>query len=296
MTSFVDRLYNTQRANKSLVCVGLDPDPSRMPVSDVFEFNKAIVDATKDLVCAFKPNLPFYESLGIDGLKALEKTIAHIRSVAPDVIVLGDGKRGDIASTNVHYAKALFEVWGFDAATVNAYAGGESLEPFFEYKDKGVLVWCRSSNRGAKEFQDIVVDSSRLSRLRSRTERNGEVQQTVGKIPLFEWMAERASEWNENGNVGLVVGATYPEELRSVRSHCANMPILIPGVGTQGGDLENSVKLGIDEGRPNIMISSSRGIIFASANPDSFEKAAREAAGNLREQINRILQQEGRSW
>lgn len=293
MTSFVDRLYNTQRANKSLVCVGLDPDPSRMPVSDVFEFNKAIIDATKDLVCAFKPNLPFYESLGIDGLKALEKTIAHIRSVAPDVIVLGDGKRGDIASTNVHYAKALFEVWGFDAATVNAYAGGESLEPFFGYKDKGVLVWCRSSNPGAKEFQDIVVDSSRLL---PRTERNGEVQQTVGKIPLFEWMAERASEWNENGNVGLIVGATYPEELRSVRSHCANMPILIPGVGTQGGDLENSVKLGIDEGRPNIMISSSRGIIFASANPDSFEKAAREAAGNLREQINRILQQEGRSW
>ena len=278
MNTFVERLEAASRANQSLVCIGLDPDPDMMAVPDVAEFNKAIVDATKDLVCAYKPNMPFYEALGLPGLDALGKTISHIRDVAPDVVIIGDGKRGDIASTNVMYAKAMFDVWGFDAITVNAYGGGESLEPFFEYEDRGVIVWCRSSNPGAKELQDIMLASDE------------------GEIPLYEWMAKLASGWNTRGNVGLVVGSTYPEQLRVVREHCPGMPILIPGIGAQGGDLENSVKLGLDEKLSNIMISSSRGITYASRDEKHYPDAAREAARNLRERINRILIETGRGW
>lgn len=278
MDTFVERLAAASRANQSLVCIGLDPDPDLMAVPDVAEFNKAIVDATKDLVCAYKPNLPFYEALGLPGLDALGKTISHIRAVAPDVVIIGDGKRGDIASTNVMYAKAMFDIWGFDAITVNAYGGGESLEPFLEYEDRGTIVWCRSSNPGAKELQDIMMASDE------------------GEIPLYEWMAKLASGWNSRGNVGLVVGSTYPEQLGVVREHCLGMPILIPGIGAQGGDLESSVKLGLDEQVSNIMISSSRGITYASRDEKHYADAAREAAGNLRERANRILSEMGRGW
>ena len=278
MTSFVERLAAVSRRNRSLVCVGLDPDPDLMAVKDVLEFNRAIIDATKDVVCAYKPNLPFYEALGLSGLEALEGTVAHIRRVAPDVQVVGDGKRGDIASTNVMYARALFEVWGFDAATVNAWGGGEALEPYLEYCDRGVLVWCRSSNPGAKEFQDVWLEGG------------------LGGIPLYEWMARRASSWNARGNVGLVVGSTFPDELKVVRSHCGGMPILIPGIGVQDGDLASSVRNGLDEGTPNILISSSRGITYASRSPETFADAARAAAEDLRDSINRVLEAEGRSW
>ena len=278
MVSFIERLRGASAATQSLVCVGLDPDPELMPVSDVLEFNKAIVDATKDLVCAYKPNLPFYEALGLEGLEALKSTISHIRAVAPNAIVLGDGKRGDIGFVNSMYAKALFDVWGFDAATVNAYGGGESLQPFLEYQDRGVFVWCRSSNLGAKEFQDLNVSHG------------------TGMVPFFEWMARRASAWDSNGNVGLVVGATYPDDLKLVRSHCPQMPILIPGVGAQGGDLEASVKLGLGSGAPDILISSSRGIIYASRDRKDFAQSAHKAASDLRERINRYLAEEGRGW
>ena len=278
MSAFVDRLAAASRANRSLVCVGLDPDPDLMPVSDVLEFNKAIIGATRDLVCAYKPNLPFYEALGKAGFEALEETVSYIRAVAPEAIVVADGKRGDIASTNVKYARALFEVWGFEAATVNAYAGGESLEPFFAYEDKGVFVWCRSSNPGAEEFQSLLLAHD------------------AGAMPLYEWMARRASGWNVHGNVGLVVGATYPDEIEVVRARCPGMPILIPGIGAQGGNLEESVRRGLDSRAPNILISSSRGIIYASRGKEEFARAARDAAGDLRDRINRILVREGRGW
>lgn len=278
MGRFVDRLQAASTLNRSLVCVGLDPDPALMAVPDVALFNRVIVDATKDLVCAYKPNLPFYEALGLPGLVALEKTVSHIRSVAPDVLIVGDAKRGDIASTNAHYARAMFEVWGFDAATVNAYGGGEALAPFLEYEDRGVIVWCRSSNPGAREFQDVRIAS-------------GE-----GELPLYEWMAKLASGWNTRGNVGLVVGSTYPDELGVVRARCPGMPILVPGVGAQGGDLESSVRLGLDEGRHNIMIASSRGITYASRDERDYAEAAREAARSLREWINRVLVEKGRGW
>ena len=278
MLRFPERLQRASSANQSLVCVGLDPDPELMAIPDVFEFNRAIVDATADLVCAYKPNFPFYEALGIPGLRALESTIDHIRRVAPDVVLIGDGKRGDIGSTNKMYARALFETWGMDAATINAWGGGDSVEPYLEYGDRGVFVWCRSSNPGAAEFQDVRVPFEGES------------------LPLYEWLAIRSVDWNRAGNVGLVVGATYPEQLGSVRSRCPGMPILVPGIGVQGGDLEQSIVHGLDTDTPNLVISSSRGITYRSRDPLRFQEAAREAAVRLRDSINDVLLDEGRFW
>ena len=278
MSRFLTRLASISRKNQSLVCVGLDPDPALMPIRDVLAFNKAIVDATRDLVCAFKPNLPFYEAMGTEGLQALSDTVEHIRTAAPDVLLIGDGKRGDIASTNKMYATALFEYWGFDAATVNAYAGLDALEPFFEYGDQGVFIWCRSSNPGAGELQDVNVPG----------QSNG--------MPIYQWLAQRATESNGRGNVGLVVGATYPEELRTVRKLAVGLPILVPGIGAQGGELELSVKAGLASGDPNLLISSSRGILYASKSATDFPNAARAAAATLREDINRTLDEVGRGW
>lgn len=278
MSNFAERLNSISRTNRSLVCVGLDPDPERMPISDVFEFNKDIIDATKDLVCAYKPNLAFYEAMGLDGLKALEKTVAHIRDVAPNVVVLGDAKRGDIDVSNAKYAEAMFDFWGFDAITVHAFTGGQALEPFFEYEDKGIFVLCHTSNPGSAEFQDLAVN------------------QGGNKMPFYEWIAASAKEWNSHGNIGLVVGATYPEQLKVVRNHCPGMPILIPGVGSQGGDLENSVNFGLDEETPNILINSSRGIIYASNDKAGFAERARRAAKKLQDEINRTLEQGDFSW
>ena len=276
MRSFVQRLLSASRANRSLLCVGLDPDPSQMAVADVTEFNRAIVEATKDLVCAYKPNLGFYEAFGSRGISALEETVSFIRETAPGVVVVGDAKRGDIGSTNARYAKALFEVWGFDAATVNCFGGGESLGPFLEYADKGIFVWCRSSNPGADQFQDLGVGSGEDAR------------------PLYEVVAANASEWNQRGNVGLVVGATYPDELRAVRAICPTMPILVPAIGAQGGDLAASVTAGMDDSGRNVLMSSSRSVIYASRDPGDFAEAARKSAAALRERINAVLGEEGK--
>ena len=279
MTGFVERLVSASLASRSLVCVGLDPDPDLMAIADVADFNAQIVDATRDLVCAYKPNFPFYEALGIPGLLALQRTVEHIRDVAPGVVLIADCKRGDIGSTNKMYARALFETWGFDAATVNAWGGGDSIEPYLEYNDRGVFVWCRSSNAGAAEFQDVPVSYD------------------GGSVPLFEWMAVKAAEWNRaSSNVGIVVGATYPSELAAVRARCPGMPILVPGVGSQGGDLDASLTNGLDNDSPNVLISSSRGIIYASRERDNFAFAARESASRLRDEINLVLEREGRGW
>ena len=298
MNEFIKRLDAAARANRSLVCVGLDADAALMPPAlaksnDVRAFNRAIVDATKDLVCAYKPNIAFYEALGIEGLETLRDTVAYIRKVAPDVVLLCDAKRGDIDSTSVKYAEAMFEYWGFDAVTVNGYMGGESLAPFFNYADRGVFVVCRSSNPGAQEFQDMMVspDAPELGM-------DGPGQ----KMPLYEWMAVRSSEWNANGNLGLVVGATSPEQLHIVRYHCPGVPILIPGVGAQGGELEASVKNGIDRcadsrtASPRILINSSRGIIYADRSGDGFADGARDAAARMRDDINSVLAQEDVQW
>ncbi len=278
MSEFVQRLLAASETNRTLLCVGLDPDPSLMAIKDVASFNKAIVDATGDLVCAYKPNMAFYEALGLPGLAALEATISYIRAEAPGVVVVSDAKRGDVGHANQHYARALFDVWGFDAATVNAWGGGEALEPFLEYTNKGVFVWCRSSNPGAGEFQDLGVSSG------------------GSKRRFFEMVAQRAGDWNRRGNVGLVVGATYPMDLEVVRALCPSMPILVPAVGAQGGDLTASVAAGIDTAGRNLIVSSSRSIIYASRDRADFAQAARRVAEDLRARINGTLQQKGKGW
>jgi orotidine-5'-phosphate decarboxylase len=243
----------------------------------VLEFNRAIIDATSDLVCAYKPNLAFYEALGTTGLSALEKTVTYIPDAIP---VIGDAKRGDIGSTARAYARALFETLGFDAATVNPYMGYDSLEPFIEYREKGVFILCRTSNAGSVDFQDLVLSG-----------KSAGVE--GGERPLFEVVALRAREWNALGNVGLVVGATYPQELRRVRQLCPQMPLLIPGIGAQGGDPASAVRYGVDARGEKAIISSSRQIIYAylgeGGKGGDFAAAARGAALKLRDEINRYL-------
>lgn len=273
--SFVRRLNNACETNRSLVCVGLDPDPSRMPIQDVLEFNKAIVDATHDLVCVYKPNLAFYEVLDIYGLEVLKQTVEYVRQRAPGVVLIADAKRGDIGNTSRAYAQTLFDVWGFDAATVSPYLGGDSVEPFLAYEDKGVFLLCRTSNPGARDLQDLPVYN------------DGE--------PVYLHVARKAGEWNTRGNACLVVGATYPDELKRVRTICPDMPILLPGVGAQAGDLASAVRNGVtSEGRLAI-VNSSRGVLYASEGPD-FARAARQAAETLRNDINQVLSQEGKGW
>ncbi len=266
--NFVEKLTNIARKNKSLLCVGLDPDPALMPGKiSIFEFNKAIIDATADLVCAYKLNLAFYEALDDEGHDALKRTVKHIPD---DIPVIGDAKRGDIGNTAKAYARAIFINLNFDATTVNPYLGFDSIEPFIQYRDKGVFILCRTSNAGAVDFQALRC----------------EVED--GYRPLFELVARKASQWNTCGNIGLVVGATYPEELRQIRNSHPDMPLLIPGIGAQGGDLELTVRYGVDARGEKAIINSSRQIIYASREKD-FAQAARQAAAELRDQINSYL-------
>jgi len=266
---FTDKLLAASRRNNSLLCVGLDPDPELVPKVSFLEFNKAIVEATADLVCAYKPNLAFYEALGIDGLKLLQDTIGHIPGHIP---IIGDGKRGDIGNTAKAYAKALFVSFGFDAATVSPYLGFDSVEPFIEYRDKGVFILCRTSNPGAVDFQSLVDAQG---------------------VPLYETVARKAREWDVHGNIGLVVGATYIEELKQIRSLCPEMPLLIPGIGAQGGDLTSAVKYGVDDRGEKAIIAVSRQILYASREKD-FAEAARRSAQELRDRINDLVSRIGR--
>ena len=277
MSKLVERIQDACASSRSLVCVGLDPDPELMPVADVFEFNRAIVDATAGAACAYKPNLAFYEALGPPGLKALERTVAHIREAAGGAVIIGDAKRGDIGPSAKAYAKAMFEVWGFDAVTVNAWGGSDSIEPFLEYEENGVFVWCRGSNPGSGDFQDLAVGAG------------------AGASQLYERVARACAEWNLRGNLGLVVGATVPNQLAAVREICPEMPLLVPGVGAQGGDLEAAVRAGVDTHGRLALVNSSRGIIYASRGPD-YAEAAGDAARRLRDSINRVLEADGSGW
>jgi orotidine-5'-phosphate decarboxylase len=268
--NFVEKLLSAGRDNKSLLCVGLDPDPKLMPPRlSVFEFNREIIDATSDLVCAYKPNLAFYEASGIDGLRALVKTLAHVPKGIP---VIGDAKRGDIASSSEAYARALFETFGFDAATVNPYLGHDSIAPFIAYADRGVFILCKTSNAGSADFQESLCSEASNANAR----------------PLFELVALKAERWNTRGNIGLVVGATYPEQLRRVRELCPELPVLIPGIGAQGGDLAAAVKYGVDANGEKAIINCSRQILYASKGKD-FAEAARREALKLRDQISEQL-------
>lgn len=264
-TKFLEKLTSAARRNDSLLCVGLDPDPSLMPIDDVAEFNRQIVEATADQVCAFKPNLAFYEALGERGWEVLRRTLDAIPRYIP---VIADAKRGDIGNTSAAYAHAIFDVLGCDAMTANPYGGHDAMAPFLEYEDRGVFIWCRSSNPSASDFQDLEVDYE------------------AQKRPLWQVVALLARRWNEAGNVGIVMGATYPEQLRVARELCPDMPILIPGVGAQDGNLAESVRAGIDALGGGAIISASRGVLYASRDSD-FALAARSAAIRLREEINR---------
>lgn len=264
---FFDKLAGAATRNHSRLCVGLDPDPSRI-AGDVASFNRAIIDATSDLVCCYKPNIAFYEALGQAGYDALRATIA---AVPRDVPILLDAKRGDVDSTAERYATAVFDVLGADAVTVSPYLGRDALEPFFRYREKGIFVLCRNSNPGASDIQDL------------------EVAGVNGAEPLYLRVAALADEWNGSGTVGLVVGATYPQQLERVRTRCPRLPILVPGVGAQGGALEESVRAA-DNGSPTgFLVNASRGVLYAAVAGEDPATAARAAALRLRDAINAEL-------
>jgi orotidine-5'-phosphate decarboxylase len=263
---FFTKLQQASQSNRSFLCIGLDPHPSLLPEKDVAVFNHAIIEATADLACCYKPNLAFYESMGPQGLEVLMRTVEAIPRHLP---VIADGKRGDIASTAEAYARALFDVYGFDAATVNPYLGTDSLAPFLQRADRGIFVLCRTSNPGGADLQEQAVVSGSTSR------------------PLYEVVAELARDrWNERGNVGLVVGATFPEELGRIRQLCPRLPFLLPGVGAQGAEVGAAVRNALDEDGGGVIITSSRQILYASSGRD-YAQAARRAAEALRDEINR---------
>jgi orotidine-5'-phosphate decarboxylase len=273
MSSFIDKLARSWERSNSLVCVGLDPEIERFPQdiaaqpSPIFQFNKAIIDATADLVCAYKPQFAHYAAYEAED--QLERTIEYIHRSYPGIPVILDSKRGDVGNTAERYAIEAFERYGADAVTVNPYLGGDSLEPFLKHADKGVIILCRTSNPGGRDLQDLEVNGRKL-------------YQVVADLA--------AREWNSRGNCLLVVGATYPRELAEVREIVGTMPFLVPGVGTQGGDVAAAVSSGQTADGTGLIISSSRGILYAGrdggAGAPPFSAAARSAAQALRDQIN----------
>jgi orotidine-5'-phosphate decarboxylase len=263
--SFREKLAHAAETNRTLLCVGLDPDPARVPGEQTAGFLSAVVEATNDLVCAYKPNLAFYEQLGEAGYAALR---AVMKSVPKHIPIIADAKRGDVAHTAEAYARAIFDELGFDAVTVNPYLGGDAVAPFIDRADRGVLIVCRTSNPGARDLQDLPAQYEGKTR------------------PLYQVVAELAKRWDRHGNVGLVVGATYPDEMRALRSMCPEMPFLVPGVGAQEGELERSVRAGLDARGGGMIINASRAVLYGADGPNTPD-AARRAAQALRDAIER---------
>ncbi|MDP2632557.1 MAG: orotidine-5'-phosphate decarboxylase [Candidatus Curtissbacteria bacterium] len=261
------------------VCVGLDTELEKIPeaarrdtiAGSIVNFNRIIIGATANLVCAFKPNSAFYEAEDVDGLKALVETTTYIRQHYPEVPIILDAKRADIGNTNRGYVVSAFGVIQADAITLHPYLGREALQPFLDDKDKGCIILCKTSNPGAGEFQDVNVETL-----------------GVGHLPLYKIVADQvARKWNTLGNCALVAGATYPEELGAIRKIVGDMPLLIPGIGAQQGDVEKTVKNGMDSRKKGMIINSSRGIIFASKGGPNIGPAAREETLRLSEEINK---------
>jgi orotidine-5'-phosphate decarboxylase len=271
MSAFTQQLARAWETNDSLLCVGLDPELERFPPqiaaspSPIFQFNKAVIDATHDLVCAYKPQFAHYAAYEAED--QLERTIEYVHRTYPGIPMILDGKRGDVGNTAERYASEAFERYGADAVTVNPYLGGDSLEPFLRHADKGVIILCRTSNPGARDLQDLEVGARRL----------------------YHVVAElAATRWNGNGNCALVVGATYPRELAEVRRIVGAMPLLLPGIGAQGADVAQAVTSGQTPEGTGLLVSSSRAILYGPervAGP-GFAGAARAAAEALRAQIN----------
>lgn len=269
--TFIDKYNARATAVNSLACVGLDSELSKLPKqfgsseTPQFDFNKTLIDATHEFVAAFKLNIAFYDARGNQGIAELKLTMEYLQEHHPTIPTVVDSKRADIGNTNQGYVAEIFDWFGFDAMTLHPYLGGEALAPFLDRADKGCIILCRTSNPGAGEFQDLVSD---------------------GK-PLWQHVAERVSkQWNKNGNCLLVVGATYPEEMKQIRSLTGDMTFLVPGIGAQGGDVQATVTAGLNSAKQGMIIHSSRAIIFASSGTD-FAQVAAEKAKELRDEINR---------
>ena len=262
---FFDKLDARIKASKSILCVGLDPDVSKLPGGiGIAEFNREIIAATADFCCAYKLNFAFYEAAGIEGANALKDTL---KMIPGDIPVIADAKRADIGNTSRAYAVAIFDYFRFDAATVNPYMGFDSLQPFIECDDKGVFILCRTSNPGSADFQSLFTIWSGKRRA------------------IFEIVAMKAEEWNTRGNIGLVMGATHIDELGLIRRELPGMPFLVPGVGAQGGDLAAVIEHGNTSAPGGLIINSSRQIIFASSGPD-FASGAAQVAKSLRDEMD----------
>jgi orotidine-5'-phosphate decarboxylase len=266
--TFLDQLRTAERQNGSLLCVGLDPEPAKFPAqlrgdaSKIYDFCAAIVDATADLVISFKPQIAYFAAHGAEA--QLEKLMAHMRRTAPQVPIILDAKRGDIGSTAEQYAKEAFERYGADAVTLSPFMGFDSVAPYLKYHDKGAFLLCRTSNPGGDDFQPQHL------------------RDVPGQPRLYEHIAALAQgPWNLNGQLGLVVGATYPEEIARVRELAPSLPLLIPGVGAQGGDALATVRAGLRTAQGQttgpIVVNSSRAILYASAETDFVAAARREA-------------------
>lgn len=299
--TFMERLRRRWYEGRTLLCIGLDPDVSRLPDAvrlaapqplppgvppqpgapaavpalklpveqAIFAFNQAIISATAEYACAYKPNAAFYEQYGLPGWRALAQTIRYIQATYPDIPVLLDAKRGDIGSTSEAYAKAAFDELRADGVTLQPYLGAEALKPFLDRAERGCFILCRTSNAGAGEFQDLTVTGP-----------------SGAPEPLYMAVARQvAGSWNANRNCGIVVGATYPDELKRIREVVGDLPILVPGIGTQGGDLRRVLEVGLDSQGAGLLISVSRQILYASNGADFAKAAQREA-----EHIHRVIQ------
>ena len=266
---FNKKLNQIVEKNDSLLCVGLDIDHDKIPShlfkennTPYFKFLTSIIDATSDLVCAYKLNLAFYEALGTQGFEILKKTIDHIPK---NIIVILDGKRNDIGNTAKKYAQSLFDTYLADAVTLNPYLGIDSIQPFLNYHDKCCFILCRTSNPSARDFQDLKI----------------------AETPLYITVAQKIKEWNTHNNCGAVVGATYPDELRQIRGILGEeTPLLIPGIGKQGGNVKKTVTFGTNQNGSMAIINSSRGILYADAS-EKFAESARNSALQLRDEINK---------
>ncbi|HRH31052.1 MAG TPA: orotidine-5'-phosphate decarboxylase [Candidatus Paceibacterota bacterium] len=273
------KMLAAKTAERKLVCVGLDVDLYKIPqhiknmydgnIRVSYQFNKAIIDATKDLVSAYKPNLAFYMSMGIDGIATLQNICRYIKDNTPNVPIILDAKYGDIGNTNEHYAKFAFDYIGADAVTVHNYMGSEAMKPFLDRKDKGIIVLCKTSNGGSGEFQDLYV-----------------MIDTNQNKPMSEIVAATVfHKWNANGNCLLVVGATCPKELKAIREIVGDMGILSPGAGSQGGELEKVIENGLNSKGQGLIINSSRDVIYASSGKD-FAEAARAKVIEMNNKID----------
>lgn len=273
---FVDMLRAQWQAANSLLCVGLDPDPAKLPrhlagqTDALYTFCRQIVDATHDLVCAFKPQFAYFASSRAED--QLEALIRYIKVTYPHIPVVLDAKRGDIGATAEHYAREAFERYGADAVTLSPYMGFDSVAPYLEYADKGAIILCRTSNPGGSDLQALDMGQG------NQGNHGGKIYQHVARLV--------AEQWNRNGQCGLVVGATFPHELAEVRAIVGDMPLLVPGIGAQGGDIEASVNAGHDTGGAGMMINSSRAILYADGS-EQFTVAARRVAIETRDAINR---------